>query len=272
MGASAYGTWAGSLDELISYRYVGCRSIATDDDQAVGGFVVRSDLRLGQGLLGAPVAIAVLDTAGINIDGIHILALTRVDMQLLDGAGSVEAIAVLGTVVRRARTMVFTEARLVDAADHGRTIGFSTADWVVIKPTPPGFAYVDPGPGVPDRPPMPPLWAAYGAVPLPGGGFEIPALSPRVGTERMHHGPMLVVTEAAALQAAEAAGFTPTGVEALSTRLIRAATVGPFRTRAEVLAQSASTAACRAELYDEGAGAVVATTFVTVRSDHGGDG
>ena len=66
MGASAYGTWASSLDALVSYRYVGCRSVATDDDHAVGGFALRSDLRLGAGVLGAPVAIAVLDTAGIN--------------------------------------------------------------------------------------------------------------------------------------------------------------------------------------------------------------
>jgi len=268
MGVSAYGTWAGSLDELISYRYIGCRSVATDDGHATGRLVLRSDLRLGHGLLGAPVAISVLDTAGINIDATHILALTRVDVQLLPGAGSVGAIAVLGTVVRRARTMVFTEARLVDAADHGRTIGFGTADWVVIEPTPPGFTYVDPGSGVPDEPPMPPLWAAYGAEPFPGGGFEIPALSPRIGAERMHHGPMLVVTEAAALQATEAVGVRPTGVEVLTTRLLKAARVGPFRTRAEVVAQTASTASCRAELYDVGAASVVATTFVTVATDH----
>src|SRR5437764_7290938 len=117
MGASAYGTWASSLDALVSYRYVGCRSVATDDVHATGGFTLRSDLRLGAGVLGPPVAIAVLDTAGINIDGTHILALTRVDAQLFDGAGAVDRIAVLGTVVRRPRTLVSTAARLTDAAN-----------------------------------------------------------------------------------------------------------------------------------------------------------
>jgi len=268
MGVSAYGTWASSLDALISYRHVGCRSVATDDGHATGGFALRSDLRLAAGVLGAPVAIAVLDTAGINIDGVHILALTRVDVHLFEGAGAVDRIVVLGTVVRRARTMVFTEARLVDAADHGRTIGFGTADWVVIEPTPPGFAYVDPGPGVPDEPPMPPLWGAYGAEPLAGGGFEIATLSAQIGAERMHHGPMLVVTEAAAIEAIKDAGVIPTGVQTLSTRLVKAATRPPFRTRAEVLTATPSTVACRAELYDAD-GNTVATTFVTVPPDRG---
>lgn len=49
---------------------------------------LRSDHRLGDGrnLLAAPVAIAMLDTAGINIDRRHQLALTHVEVQLLDPA------------------------------------------------------------------------------------------------------------------------------------------------------------------------------------------
>ena len=84
----------------------------------------------------------------------------------------------------------------------------------------------------------------------------------------MHHGPMLVVTEAAAIEAIKDAGVIPTGVQTLSTRLVKAATRPPFRTRAEVLTATPSTVACRAELYDAG-GNTVATTFVTVPPDRG---
>jgi acyl-coenzyme A thioesterase PaaI-like protein len=236
--------------------------VVDDRDHATGRLPLRSDLRLPDGPRAAPVAIAMLDTAGINVDAVHLLALVRADVQLLPTAATADAIAVQGRIVREARTMVFTEARLVDAGDHDRVLGHGTADWVVVAPTPPGFAYVDPGDGVPDVPPMPPLWEVYGAEARAGGGFEIAALSPRVGGELLHHGPTLVVTEAAAVQAVErAAGAPVRAIESMSTRLVRGGTVGPFRTQAEVLGD----ALCRVELHDIGADALIATTVLRAR-------
>ena len=68
--------------------------------------------------------------------------------------------------------------------------------------------YTDPGPGVPDTPDLPPLSDAYDAHPSAGGGFVIDGLSTRVGVDTLHHGPILVALEAAALEVATAQAET----------------------------------------------------------------
>jgi hypothetical protein len=76
-------------------------------------------------------------------------------------------------VLREARTQVFTEATIEDHADANQVIGFATADWAVLAPTPEGFVYTDPGHGVPDTPDLPPLTEAYDA--RPNAGDDEPA-------------------------------------------------------------------------------------------------
>ena len=46
---------------------------------------------------------------------------------------------------------------------------------------------------------------AFCLEPGADGGWVLPALSPRVGAEVLHHGPMLVATEQSALEAVHAA-------------------------------------------------------------------
>ena len=76
-----------------------------------------------------------------------------------------------------------------------------------MAPTPPGFVYVDPGPGVADVPDLPPLIDAFAVVPRPGGGYVLDGLSARVGADSLHQGPIQVMLEAAALDVArDAAG------------------------------------------------------------------
>ena len=191
-----HGIWDGSQNDLISYRYLGCSSELRDREHAEGRMRLREDMRSPAGLLSAPVAIAMLDTAGINIDRYYHAACTQVDVHLFDPAGDVDEILTLGTVVREARTQVFTEARIEDAAQRGRLIGFGTVGWAIIGPTPEGFVYTDPGSGVADSPSLPPLAEAYGARSRPDGRYVIDGLSPRIGTDSMHHGPILVTLEA----------------------------------------------------------------------------
>jgi len=255
------------MDQLVSYRYVGCSSVLLDRTHAEGRMQLRRDLRNPGGLLGAPLAIAALDTAGINIDRYYHLALTRIDVHVLEPATDVDRVRIDGHVLREARTQVFTGATIVDAAEPTRAIAFATADWAVLAPTPDGFEYTDPGHGVPDTPDLPPLAEAYDARPRSGGGFVIEGLSARVGIDTLHHGPILVSLEAAALEAAAArTGSGALRIEHLSVRLVSAGRCGPFVATAEVVPLRGDTVACRAELRDEGVdGRVVATAILRAR-------
>ena len=229
---------------------------------------IRRDLRTQGGVRGAPLAIAALDTAGINIDRFHHLALTRIDVHVFDDGAGLEEVRVVGTVLREARTQVFTEATIEDESDARRVVAFATADWAILAPTPEGFEYTDPGPGVPDTPDLPPLSDAYDAHPSAGGGFVIDGLSTRVGVDTLHHGPILVALEAAALEVATAhAGTDALRIEDFSTRFVKAGRVGPFVARAETTASRAGTVVCRAELRDHGAdGQVIAVALLRARA------
>jgi len=263
-----YGVWTGTMEDLVSYRYVGCSSVVHDRTHAEGRMRIRRDLRTAAGLRGAPLAIAALDTAGINIDRFHHLALTRVDVHVVDDGAELEEVRVVGTVLREARTQVFTEARIEAQSDARRVVAFATADWAILAPTPEGFVYTDPGPGVPDTDDLPPLSDAFDAHPGAGGGFVIDGLSTRVGVDTLHHGPILVALEAAALEIAAAQAETDAlHIEHFSTRFVKAGRAGPFVARAETIASRAGTVVCRAAMRDQGAdGQVIAVALLRARA------
>ena len=263
------GVFKDTGDDLVSYRYLGCSSVLIDREHAEGRMRIRGDMRTAAGaVLTAPVAIAMLDTAGINIDRFYHAACTHIDVHLVDVGLDVGELRTVGSVVREARTAVFTEARFEDAGVPGRLLGAGTVGWSIIGPTPPGFEYTNPGAGVEDAPDMPALPEAYEAHARPGGGYLIDGLSRRIGTEVLHHGPILVSSEAAALDAVSAsAGKAGLAVETASVRLVRAGKRGPFAVTAEVIGNVGSVYACRAEMRDEGSdGAVVATGFFRIRT------
>ncbi len=247
-----YGVWAEAMADLISYRYLGCSSVMLDRDRAVGRMTLRGDLRATGGLLSAPVAIAMLDTAGICIDRVFHLALTHIEIQLVDPATDVRRLRVIGIVARWARTQVFTEATFVDDDHPQRVIGFGTADWAVISPTPDGFVYTDPTPGVVDSPDLPTLANAYDATAI-GGGYQIAGLSTRIGADTLHHGPIVVTLEATAIDLAVQASAVDSGVrvETASVRIVRAGRRGPFVTRGNVLSDG-DVIVVRTELVDRG--------------------
>lgn len=123
------------------------------------------------------------------------------------------------------------------------------------NPTPPGFVYTDPGPGVPDEPPMPPLTEVFDARPIADGGYVIPGLTPRLGADTLHHGPILVAMEAAAVDvAALEAGDEAISPVALSCRIVRAGRHGPFGITSRLLGRNGNLISCRSLLPDEGRG------------------
>jgi acyl-coenzyme A thioesterase PaaI-like protein len=234
---------------------MGCSSVLVDRHHAQGRMSIRRDMRLpGGALLTAPIAIAMLDTAGINIDPYYHAACTHIDVHLWDAGRNVDEIQILGTVRREARTAVFTEATFVDAAQPERVLGTGTVGWSIIGATPPGFSYRDPGPGLPDSSDLPALAAGFGAEEVGPGRFRLGGLSGLVGTEVLHHGPILVMSEAAATALAHSRGApADLWISTASLRLVRAGRKGPFEVTAEALGRQTS-AAVGTLMVDENAG------------------
>lgn len=114
-----HGVFTESMGHLITYAYVGCQSVMHDRDHAEGWTTMRSHLRTPGSVSGAALAISMLDTAGINIDRVYLLALTQIDIQLYEPALDVARIHTIGNVIRWARTQVFTECRFEDADRPG---------------------------------------------------------------------------------------------------------------------------------------------------------
>ena len=217
-------------------------------------------------MLAAPLAIAMLDAAGVNVDPVNILALTQVNITVVDHGRHVDDAFVAGRVATEARSQIFTEASFYDGGDRDRLVGLGSANWSVICPTPDGFAYPEPGDGVDETSDLPPLWQAYTGADAPTVCSRYPGLRPEIGAERLHHGPMLVVTEAAALDAgADALGTDCVGVDQLTTTIVAPGRVGPFVAVPVSVGASGDVAACRVELRDAGRDdRVVATTVVRI--------
>jgi hypothetical protein len=229
---------------------------------------LRRDLRTPAGaMLAAPLAIAMLDAAGVNVDPVNILALTQVNITVIDHGRDVDDVFVAGRVATEARSQIFTEASFFDACDRDTLVGLGSANWSVICPTPEGFAYPEPGEGVDETTDLPPLWHAYTGRRRDDGLLEIPCLRPEIGADRLHHGPMLVVTEAAAIEAgADALGTDELCVDQLSTTIVAPGRIGPFVAAPVSVGPGGASAACRVELRDSGRDErVVATTVLRMR-------
>jgi hypothetical protein len=250
----------------MSYAYSKSRPQAVDSTSAENVLKLRSDLRTSVGaVLAAPLAIAMLDAAAITVDSMKTLAVTQVDLDIVDCAIDVREAMLAGHVSAQARSQVFTEARIYDVDDPARRIGFGTANWSVIGSTPQRFCFPEPGSvdvGVP------PLWQAYSGRRRSDGLLEIPCLPNEVGVERLHYGPMLVVTEAVALEyGAHTLGTDALMVDHLAMTMVAPGRVGPFVATPVFGAVEADTVGCRVELRDVGRGnRLVAAAFVRMQA------
>ena len=219
-----------------------------------GWLRLRRDLRGPAGLLASPLGIALLDTAGINVDALAVVSPTRIDIHLFEVAADVARVHVEGRVLREGRSQFFTEGVFTDADDTDRVIGIGATHWAVSGPNP-GFDYVDSRPGHGDSADLPPLYQAFGARCRDDGSLEIPELTPELGTNGLHQGPFQVIPEAAAMIAAERAATTNQfWIEHQGTSIMQRGLGAPLVTHADVLRCADDSIHVRVELRAEGSG------------------
>jgi hypothetical protein len=262
------GDWAPSRGVLMSYAYLGSCPRAIDRTHAQNVLRMREDLRTSAGaVMAAPLAIAMLDAAVVNVESMHVRAVTQVDVTVVDCALDVERVLLAGAITAEARSQLFTEATIADADDPDRRIGFGTANWAVVGTTPQRFCFPEPAAVLPGAGALPPLWHAYSARRRFDGLLEIPRLQD-VGAERLHHAPMLVVAEAVALEhAVETLGTDQLSVDSLSMSLVAPGRVGPFIATPVFSAVDTDTVGCRVELRDTGwDDCLVAAAFIRMQS------
>ena len=253
----------------MSYTYLRSRPRAIDSTHADNLLELRADLRTSAGaVMAAPLAIAMLDAATINLESMKVQAVTQVDVDIVDCAVDVRETLLTSQITTEARSQTFTEARIDDADDPGRSLGFGTANWSVVGAVPRRFCFPEPASVQGFGSELPPLWYAYSGRRRPDGLLEIPCLELEVGAERLHHAPMLVVTEAVALEhAADALGTDALMVDHLAMTVVAPGRIGPFVAWPVFDAVEADTVGCRVELRDEGRGnRLVAATFVRMQA------
>lgn len=252
----------------MSYAYLGSRPQVIDRTHAENALWLRDDLRTPAGAItAAPLAIAMLDAATANVESMHVRAVTQVDVSIVDCGLDVDRVLLAGAITAETRSQLFTEARIVDADHPERQLGFGSANWAVVGTTPHRFCFPEPAAFVPGTEVRPPLWHAYSARRRFDGLLEIPRLHD-VGGERLHHAPMLVVAEAAALAYATGAlGTDMVTVDFLSMTMVAPGRIGPFVATTVFGAVDTDIVGCRVELRDAGWGdCLVAAAFVRMQS------
>ena len=263
------GDWAATRGVLMSYTYLGSRPQAIDSIRAENVLDLRSDMRTASGaVLAAPLAIAMLDTATVNVESMRVLAVTQVDINIVDCAVDVPRVHLDGQITTEMRSQLFTEATIVDAEEPSRHLGFGTANWAVLGHSPHRFCFPQPGPPEPGWSGLPPLWHAYSGRRRSDDVLEIPRLPLEVGQEYLHHAPMLAVTEAVALECAAAElGTDALIVEHLAMTVVAPGRVGPFIATNVFTAIDGNSVGCRVALRDAGRGdRLIAATFVRMHA------
>ena len=153
-------------DGLMTYRYLGHRSTVGPDGEVEGPrWRIRRDMRnAAGGLMAAPISIALADAAGVIGDAESVPAPVISSVHVLDPGVDVTEIRVRSSRIHDGRTMGFSESqrprrRPIRIGSSRLTRGMG----VKLAAAPDGYEYVDPGPGVPDSPDLPPLPEAFGA-------------------------------------------------------------------------------------------------------------
>jgi hypothetical protein len=259
----------GGPDGLMTYRYLGTRAdLATGGRQ--GGMNIRRDLRNpAGGLLAAPLSIALADVRGVEGDAAGVPAPVLSTVHMLDDGRDVTAVRVISGKGHAGRTLSFGgQALVVDANNPDRVIAVTEGIGVQLAEAPPGYRYVDPGPGVPDSPDLPPLHEAFGAR-RRGDGWELPELTQQIGSTSgsLHHGPTQIVLEAAALElTAASAGTDQLQIEDWTVMFTSRGKIGPFVTSGSVTTGGLGRYAARMTLVDTGnQDRVIATALAIFR-------
>ena len=266
---------------LITYWYLGRGFNQEIDPDTMS---LRSDMRNGDGgLMAAPLAIAAPETGGWRDRDVVPAPMTYA-LHVLDPAPDVRAVRVTRETVRRGRKIGFSRSVVTDADDPRRIIALTSGTGVTLGAAPPGFRPVDLPPDLPEVD-LPPLHVVFGAQRRPDG-WRLPELSTRLASTSasLHIGPIHVVCEAAAIEAATGlAGHEVRGaeraepapgpenatkmqVEDWEVHFVAPGRNGPFLARAEAWRGPAGRVLSRFTLCDEGAeDAVVASGTAAFR-------
>lgn len=249
--------WTG----LLSYRYLG-RShrgfdLAADGTSADGPDTMRlrHDMRnSSSGVMAAPLCIAAPEAGGFSDENAVPNPIVA-SLQIVDAATDVAEIEIIRDVVRTGRTTGFSRSRIVDAANRQRTIALSEGVGVDIGPPPPGgFRPVaNPPIEVVDSPSLPPLHAVFGARRDEHGVWSLPELSADLASPdaALHLGPIHVLAEAAATDAAELDFGGPAQVVSWHVMFAARGKTGPFPVSTTV-ARSGDRVGVQWTLHDDG--------------------
>jgi hypothetical protein len=267
----------GGPEGLMTYRYLGTQADLETGGRE-GGMNIRRDLRYpGGGLMAAPLSIALADAGGVHGDAVMIPAPVLSTVHIIDDGRDVKAIRVRGgdTPGHAGRQLSFGgTAVVVDANNPDRILAVTQSIGVSMGEIPAGaqggYQYVDPGPGMPDSPDLPPLHEAFGATGQ-GGNWQLPVLSQRIGSTSgsLHHGPIQIVLEAAAYELAQqAAGTRGLQIEDWTVMYTSRGKVGPFTTSGSVISGKLGRFLARMQLCDDGTeNRLVATALAVFRSE-----
>jgi acyl-coenzyme A thioesterase PaaI-like protein len=190
-------------------------------------------------------------------------------LHVLDPAPDVRAIRVTRETVRRGRKIGFSRSVVTDADDSQRIIAVTSGTGVSLGAAPSGFRPVDLPPDLPEVD-LPPLHVVFGARRDPDG-WRLPELTTRLASTSasLHLGPIHVVCEAAASEAAALVGHemrsanqgqlehgpengTEVQVEDWEVHFVAPGRKGPFFAHAEAWSGPAGRLLTRFTLCDEG--------------------
>ncbi len=272
---------------LVTYWYLGRAFNQEIDPDTMS---LRPDMRNpGGGIMAAPLAIAAPETGGWR-DREAIPAPMTYSLHLLDPALDVRTIRVRRETVRRGRKVGFSRSIVTDADDSSRVIAVTSGTGVTLGDAPPGFRPVDLPPDLPSIE-LPALTIVFGARRDPDG-WRLPELSSRLASTSasLHLGPVHVVCEAAASEAAESilnamsgqrdsGNGEPSGaagkrnfvqIEEWEIHFVAPGRKGPFLVQTEAWGRPDDRIISRFSLIDEGrSGSVVAVGTAAFRGQAG---
>ena len=255
-------------DGLLTYRYLGRRTVALHDVDH-DSMRLRRDMRNAVGgLMAAPLAIATAESGGFT-DIESIPAPVTAGLHIVDDGRDVREILIRRTFVQMGKTMGFTQCEAVDAADPSRLIAISHGSGVKLADAPGGFRPVERGPEIEDSPALPALHAVFGGKRRSEGVWELPPLNPRNASTSasLHIGPIHIILETAAIElAVREAATEALQIEDWNVSFVARGTHGPFVTEGQAIAGGLGRIACRLSLRDEGRqGRVVSTAIAVFR-------
>ncbi|OBK63243.1 hypothetical protein A5653_25285 [Mycobacterium colombiense] len=254
---------------LKSYTYLGKTTPHLDAGVDKESMPLRHDMRNSTGGITAG-PLTILSPEPYWLDDECVPAPVTMTYDILDPAYDVARLEVVRDVISVGRTMGFSRARVVDAADHGRVIAISTGSGVSLGDVPPGFTPIDnPVNDVADSPDLPPLREVFGIRNRTGGSLEIARVTPMIASPHsaLHQGPINFALEAAMIDALERElATTDLQVEHYTVMFVRAGYTGPFVTSAVVVNPQGTRYGVEATMIDEGSdGRTVATASAAFR-------